>query len=285
MLFYSMMKIRTVKLIILLLAVSLHSLAQSDTLKQTDVKYGPYERNVLDVYLPPNRTPQTPFVIVIHGGAWVQAGKEYVRDFQEYLLKEGIASVNLNHRYANDTTVHYKEIMQDIDNAVNFCISNAAKWNTRNTGFCTAGFSSGAHLALLYGYTTTKKINAILDFSGPANFTDTTTLAYSVKVGLMPLIEKISGDTCTDVNHLPESFALASPYTHVKNIPTFIAHGLVDPVVLIRQSQQLADTLQAIKAPVEFIKVPGLAHDLDKKPVEKEQLYQAAVKWLKTYGK
>lgn len=280
-----MIKIGTVKLIILLLAVSLQSIAQVDTLKLNNVKYGPYERNLLDVYLPPNRTPQTPFVILIHGGAWVQAGKEYVTDFQQYLLKEGIASVNINHRYANDSTVHYKEIMEDIDNAVNYCVSNAAKWNTRNTGFSTAGFSSGAHLALLYGYTSTKKINAILDFSGPTNFTDTTTLAYCVKVGLMALVQKISGDKFTDLNHIPESFSLASPYTHVKKIPTFIAHGLVDPVVLISQSQQLADKLQDIKAPVEFIKVEGLAHDLDKKPVEKEQLYRSAVKWLKTYGK
>lgn len=280
-----MLKNRTLKFILLFLAVSLETVAQVDAVQQNDIKYGPYERNMLDVCLPPNVTPQTPFVILIHGGAWVQAGKEYVRDFQEYLLKEGIASVNLNHRYANDSDVHYRAIMEDIDNAVNYCISNAKKWNTRNTGFCTAGFSSGAHLALLYGYTTNKKINAVLDFSGPTNFTDATTLTYCTTVGLIPVVEKITGDKFTDVNHIPESFALASPYTHVKNIPTFIAHGLIDPVVLISQSQQLADKLEEIKAPVQFIKVEGLAHDLNNKPAEKEQLYEAAAKWLKTYGK
>ncbi|MCZ4223959.1 alpha/beta hydrolase [Pedobacter rhodius] len=273
-----------IKFFIFLLMSSTAALAQKDTVRQTDLKYGNFERNRLDLYLPPDVTPKTPFVILIHGGAWVQAGKEYVRDFQEYLLKQGIASVNLNHRYANDSTIHYKQILEDIDQAANYCVKNAAKWNTRADGFSTAGFSSGAHLALLYGYTSSKKINAIVDFSGPTNFTDTSTLNYCIKANLMGLVEKIAGNRFTDVKHVPESFALASPITYAKNIPTFIAHGVIDPVVQIRQSQQLAEKLRSKKAAVEFIQVPGLAHDLDKKPIEKLALYKAAVAFIKKYG-
>jgi len=278
------MRTKLVKLIALLIISSSVAFAQKDTVKQLDLKYGKFDRNTLDLYLPPKTSPKTPFVILIHGGAWVQAGKEYVRDFQEYLLQQGIASVNINHRYANDTSVHYQEILADIDAAANYCIANAVKWNTRKDGFSTAGFSSGAHLALLYGYTSTKKISAIVDFSGPNNFTDTATLNYCVKVNLMPLIEKISGDKFTSVENVPKSFALASPFTYAKKVPTFIAHGVIDPVVLIRQSQLLADRLKELNAPVEFIQVDGLAHDLDKFPAKKLTLYQAAVLWLKKYS-
>jgi acetyl esterase/lipase len=279
-----MKKTILIKVLIFFLLGSMDAMAQQDTVKLKDVKYGGFERNLMDVYLPPGRTPKTPFVILIHGGAWVQAGKEYVRDFQQYLLSQGIASVNINHRYANDSTIHYKQIMEDVDRAVKYCADHAGEWNTRTDGFGTAGFSSGAHLALLYGYTTQRKINAIVDFSGPNNFTDTATLNYCVKAGLIGLVEKITGDRFTGVSHVPASFSLASPYTHVKNIPTFIAHGTIDPVVKVIQSQQLAQKLQRMHVPVKFIEVEGLAHDLDKKPQEKLKLYQAAAVWLKKYG-
>jgi len=263
---------------------SVHAITRQDTLKLKDVKYGEFDRNLMDVYLPPHRTPKTPFVILIHGGAWVQAGKEYVRDFQQYLLSKGIASANINHRYANDSTIHYQQIMEDVDRAVKYCAAHAANWQIRKEGFSMAGFSSGAHLALLYGYTTSRKINAIVDFSGPNNFTDTATLNYCIKVGLIGLVEKITGDRLSSVQDIPKSFSLASPYRHVRNIPTFIAHGTVDPVVQPIQSSQLAKKLQLLKIPVQYIAVKGLAHDLDKKTEEKLKLYQAAVAWLKKYG-
>ncbi|MGE9290003.1 MAG: hypothetical protein ACQKBT_03375, partial [Puniceicoccales bacterium] len=40
-----------------------------------DVKYGPYERNTMDVWLAPGETPR-PCVMHIHGGGWLQGDKE-----------------------------------------------------------------------------------------------------------------------------------------------------------------------------------------------------------------
>ena len=44
--------------------------------KLKDVVYGKYPRNIMDIYLPAGRNEKTPFVVLIHGGAWVKAGKE-----------------------------------------------------------------------------------------------------------------------------------------------------------------------------------------------------------------
>src|SRR5580693_1294088 len=122
--------------------------------KLENVRYGPFQRNVMDVYLPPDRTSNTPFVILIHGGAWTRAGKEDIRDFQDSLFAHGIAVASINHRYANDSDVHYPEMMQDVDRAVDYCQTQSKKWHTNTKKLVMSGARSGAHLALLYSYTT-----------------------------------------------------------------------------------------------------------------------------------
>ncbi|CCH02541.1 esterase/lipase-like protein [Fibrella aestuarina BUZ 2] len=117
--------------------------------KINDVAYGSHPRNVMDVYLPANRTAQTPFAILIHGGAWVKAGKEYVRDIQDTLLNHGIAVASINHRYADTTAIHYPQMVADVDQAMAYCRKHAAEWHTRPDGFVLIGASSGGHLALL----------------------------------------------------------------------------------------------------------------------------------------
>ena len=67
------MKTRLIPLLVLFFLVSTIAFAQSDTIKQVDLKYGKYDRNTLDLYLPPKANPAMPFVILIHGGAWVQS--------------------------------------------------------------------------------------------------------------------------------------------------------------------------------------------------------------------
>lgn len=64
----------------------------SDPLKLTNVKYGPYERNVMDVYLPKNRTRDTPFVINLHGGAWTVGDKSNEHLYQNIYSQKALPS-------------------------------------------------------------------------------------------------------------------------------------------------------------------------------------------------
>ena len=125
--------------------------------KQMNVAYGSFPGSIMDVYLPANRNPQTPFVILIHGGAWILGDKIFEHQMQDSLLANGIASVNINYRFADSLHTHYTQMLADIDSAVMYCIAHANAWHTRKENFITSGTSAGAHLSLLYAYTTDKK--------------------------------------------------------------------------------------------------------------------------------
>lgn len=254
--------------------------------KLNDVKYGPYDRNIMDVYLPANRTANTPFALLIHGGGWTGYGKEYIREYQDTMLAHGIAVASINHRYANDSTIHYKEMLADADAALTYCINHAAEWHTRSNNFVITGVSSGAHLALMYGFTSTKKINAIVEFSAPTNVSDTALLSYTMKVNLLDLIQKMVGKKFQPGQPLDAAFADASPVNHVrKDIPVLIIHGNADPVVPYVQALQLNEKLQQAGAVHKLVTLPNVGHSLEPKDSAlKTMMYDEAVKWINTYG-
>src|SRR5262249_24723991 len=62
------------------------------------VKYGPHERNVLDLWKAPSSEP-TPLVVFIHGGGFHAGSKELLRDaFRDACLDAGISVMSINYR-------------------------------------------------------------------------------------------------------------------------------------------------------------------------------------------
>tara|TARA_R110000744_G_scaffold221454_1_gene340409 strand:+ start:82 stop:1005 length:924 start_codon:yes stop_codon:yes gene_type:complete len=254
--------------------------------KLEDVKYGVNERNVMDVYLPAERKEDTPFVVLIHGGAWVKAGKEYVREIQDTILNNGIAVASINHRYADINNIHYKEMVDDVDQALSYCSANAKNWGTRSEGFTLVGASSGGHLALLTAYTTTKNIKSIVDFSGPTNVNDTTMLDYASQAGLLDLVQMMTGKAYKKGEPLASEFLDSSPLSHVKNIPVLIVHGTDDLVVPFSQSQVLDSKLDSLGYEHKLLKIPEAGHDLNLKEYNnRELIYGEMIDWIRKYGK
>jgi acetyl esterase/lipase len=273
-------------LLIVLCSLSQITYAQQNGAeKLMQVSYGPYPRNIMDVFLPANRTDKTPFVVLIHGGAWTMSGKEAVRDFQDSLFAHGIAVASINHRYANDSDVHYLQMIQDVDRAVSYCQAHSNQWHTNAKNLVMAGASSGAHLALLYAYTTSKKIKAIVDFCGPTDLADTAVLNYSREVGLMGVIQKMTGKTYTPGESVPQEFIASSPLYHIKNIPILIVHGTADPVVKFVLSQRLSDKLDSARIIHKLLPIAGAGHDLNlANPGTKAMIYNESEAWILKYG-
>src|SRR5688572_22431250 len=67
---------------------------------QVDVRYGPYDRNVLDLYQAKSETP-APVLINFHGGGWVAGDKKSVNAVP--LLRAGITVVSANYRFTTGT--------------------------------------------------------------------------------------------------------------------------------------------------------------------------------------
>jgi|SRR6218665_132135 len=256
--------------------------------KFKDIAYGFFPSSKMDVYLPAGRNAQTPFMIVIHGGAWVLGDKIWGTRTQDTLLAHGMASVNINYRFADDGLIHYPQLLADIDSVLDYCISHADEWQTRKENFILNGESAGAHLALLYGYTTPKKISTIIAECAPTNLADTTVLNYYAKndPSLLQAICKMAGATYTPGQPAASEFAAASPVYAVKNIPTLFFHGMADPVVPYSQATDLEKKLKNAGYVHQLISIPGAGHDLGlNSPEGRTLIYKEMIDWIRKYGK
>lgn len=254
--------------------------------KLTDIQYGSHERNVMDVYLPADRSPNTAFLINIHGGAWTQGDRKYDGKISEYLLSQGIAVANLDYRYANLTDTHLPELLDDIDHVAKYLSSHAREWNTRKNGFSISGGSSGAHVSLMYAYTKNPQIKTIIEMCGPVDFTDVQTLQYVKAAHLLDVLDKMSGNKVVwnPGDAIPEAYAKTSPVKFVNQIPTMIIHGDKDEVVPIQQAYILEKALKAKGVQHQLVIVPGAGHLITKLPADEQVVFTNVAEWLKKYG-
>jgi acetyl esterase/lipase len=254
--------------------------------KLLDIAYGSFTSSRMDVFLPANRTAQTPFVIIIHGGAWTLGNRAWGMRTQDSLAAHGIASANIDYRYADDSTTHYQELLKDIDSAVMYCASHATEWHTRSSNFIMNGESAGAHLALLYGYTSSNTIGAIIAFCAPADIADTSLLNYfNQDANAIRVIAKMVGAAYIPGQPLDPAFISASPAHQVKNIPTLFFHGTADLTVPYTQALKLEAALKNKGFTYKFVPMPGAGHDVGFNTLEgRTKIYGEMADWIKKYG-
>src|SRR5687768_15928206 len=88
-------------LTVLLLTGVVAANAQSPAPDHPDVKYGPHERNVVDIWLAKSATP-APLVIYYHGGGFRKGDKRTVNvDLLNKLRANGITVAAANYRLSN----------------------------------------------------------------------------------------------------------------------------------------------------------------------------------------
>ncbi len=229
-----------------------------------DVAYGAFPSSHMDVNLPVNRDSHTPFAIIIHGGAWTLGDRRWGTRSQDTLALHGMASANIDYRYADNNSVHYQDLLKDIDSAVNYCIAHAKEWNTRTSNFVIIGESAGAHLALMYGYTTKGKIGSVIAQCAPTNIADTSVLNYYARkdTSILQAIAKMTGAAYIPGQAAPSVYLDASPIGHIKDLPTLAFHGTADPVVPYSQALQLKAAMEAKGYHYELVSMPGAGHDV-----------------------
>ncbi len=109
-----------------------------------DVRYGPHERQVMDVYLAKSDKP-TPLLFFIHGGGWTHGDKHSMNP--RTYLAAGVSVVSINYRYtsqAGDVKPPVKAPLDDAARALQFVRSKAKEWNLDKERVCASGGSAGA---------------------------------------------------------------------------------------------------------------------------------------------
>ena len=224
----------------------------------TNVAYGSDTAQVMDVYLPANRsTTYTNALIMIHGGGWNSGDKTDLASWIDTMQRRfpTYAIFNLNYRLATGTINLFPTQENDIRSAVAFIYSKRFDYFI-SANYAIMGESEGAHLALLEAYkdTTPIRIKSVIDFYGPtdmrAMFYDPAPLSDSAT------IKKLFGDHSPLEDSL--SYALSSPINFItpRVTPTFIVHGGIDQLVRHEQSDSLYAHLDSANVS-RFYKVYG----------------------------
>ena len=215
----------------------------------TDVSYGTDPAQVMDIYLPANRsTSETKVLVMIHGGGWVSGDKADFNDYVDTMQRRlpGYAIFNINYRLAGTGVNLFPTQENDVNTAIQFIYSKRSEYEISDN-YALLGASAGAHLALLQGYKyfNPVKVKAIVDFFGPADmramFYNPTPLMDS-----LPILA-VMGFSPTQDSLL---YARSSPINYVSadTPPTIIFHGDADVVVRHEQSDSLFARLDSANA-------------------------------------
>ncbi len=115
-----------------------------------DVKYGPHERNVMDVWRAKSDQP-TPLLVFIHGGGFRGGSKESLAPaLLNGCLESGVSVVAINYRLSPE--VKFPDHYLDCARAIQFARSQAKEWNLDKTRVASSGGSAGAGTSLWIGF-------------------------------------------------------------------------------------------------------------------------------------
>jgi acetyl esterase/lipase len=115
-----------------------------------NVKYGPHERNVLDLWLAKTAKP-APLLVYIHGGGFYVGDKSSVDpNMLRTCMGLGITVAAINYRYSSQAP--YPAPMLDSARAIQFLRCHAAEYKIDPQRVAATGGSAGAGISLWIGF-------------------------------------------------------------------------------------------------------------------------------------
>lgn len=118
-----------------------------DATAHKDLRYGPHERNVLDIYLPDDTEAKAPLVIYIHGGGFIDGDKSNVSPVMlKKCIDNGIAVAAVNYRFI--TTDPFPASLHDCARALQFLRAKANEYKLDSKRFAVYGGSAGGGTSL-----------------------------------------------------------------------------------------------------------------------------------------
>lgn len=236
---------------------------------------------VLDLYGAP--TGARPLVVVIHGGSWSGGDRTQLPAIARRLAASGYAIASIDYRLA---PAHpYPAAIEDVRSAVDYLRSNAARFGIDPDAVVLYGRSAGAHLALLAAYRWHAPfVRGVVGLYPP------TDLAWSWAHPANPWVldtpatlRAFLGGGPDDSEALRARYREASPITWVDadSPPTLLVHGGRDELVFPRQTERLAERLEAARVPHFALMLPWATHGCEASLAGPSgQLVEASVRYF-----
>jgi len=239
---------------------------------EKDIPYAQLDELTLELDLyRPEKTPQGPLLLWVHGGAW-RAGHRSSMPLSA-LVQEGMVIASVSYRLT--THARFPANVHDIKAAIRFLRANQKRLRIQADEIVIAGASAGGHLAALVGMSNrhpelegqvgeyldaSSDVQGIISFYGASNLN--TILSQSTPHGLgvrIPALQLLLGGQPDQQEALAQ---LASPVFHVDQTdpPLLMIHGDQDPQMPISQSLELLGRYERMGRSVTMKVIHGGAH-------------------------
>mgnify|MGYP002514719932 CR=1 FL=1 len=137
--------------------------------RYTDLRYGQFPENLLDVYCPKGTDRPLPTIVSIHGGGWVYGDKELYSHYCMRLAQRGFTVVNFTYRLAPE--YQYPAPLEDTCAVMKWMQENAEAYFIDLGNVFMLGDSAGGQLChQILTMLTNPKYAALFDFAPPADF-------------------------------------------------------------------------------------------------------------------
>ncbi|MDT5100936.1 MAG: hypothetical protein QOC76_4673 [Mycobacterium sp.] len=243
-------------------------------LRKTAVRYGPHERQLLDVWRLPDlpKTP-APVLIFVPGGAWVHGSRTFQGSaLMSHLVESGWICLAIDYRVSPRN--RWPRHIMDVKAAISWARANADRFGGDRDFVAIAGCSAGGHLASLAALTPGDR-----QFEGELDSNSDTSVDAAVSIygrydwhdrstperdGFVDFLESIVVQRHYDRHE--DIYRDASPIARVTDSapPFFVVHGGSDFVIPVAQAQTFVDELRATsRQAVGYLELPGAHHGFD----------------------
>ena len=144
------MNLRMFSFVVAVCAAALAVAAPARVVKDIPYNPGTGESGLGDLYLPDDVRPETPLILVIHGGGWSAMSRAGVAGIAEFFQRElGFAAFNIEYRLASAKNP-WPACGDDCVSAAKFVLSDAfrAQYGLKHRKIWITGGSAGGHLVL-----------------------------------------------------------------------------------------------------------------------------------------
>jgi len=215
------------------------------------VRYGPADRQVLDVYAPSDGETPAPVVVFIYGGGWDSGRRRDYGFVGHALAARGFVTVIPDYRLVPE--VRYPTFVADAAEAVRWTHGNIGEHGGDPARIGVAGHSAGAYNAVMLGVAPAYvapadgdalPIDAVAGLAGPYDF--------------LPLDTGATKRAFKNVANLDETQPVkvvgpAGP-------PLFLAHGTADGTVDPANLAAMAEAARAAGRDVTAKRYPDVGH-------------------------
>ena len=204
---------------------------------ERDLKYGPAERNLLDIFMPQNVTSGRPVLIFVHGGAFIGGNKRRTPDSPFYdnimlwAVKNGFIGVNMTYRLAPQSP--WPAGAEDVASAVEWVSKEIAERGGDASRIYLMGHSAGAiHVASYLSHPELYKVK-----NGGVRGAIMLSAVYDLTAA--PLTDPEKAYYGNDPSHYAGESSL--PGLLKTNIPLMAVSSELDPQRFVKQLDQFKD--------------------------------------------